>query len=122
MGYAVSWLLGNHDIDLTKPFAEAMIRWINRASLDHDWDIHDAEIGPSWVNLHIGIPVNTFVGEVVESLMKETNDRLLEALGLNPEHDLPLWVEGYSVSTPGRLFDEEEIEEFSEFYKEETLY
>ncbi|MCI0712845.1 MAG: response regulator [Chloroflexi bacterium] len=122
MGYAVTWLLGNHDIDLTKPFAEAMIRWMSRVSDEHDWDILDAKIGKSWVNLHIGIPVRTFVGEVVETLMKETNDRLLEALGLNPEHDLPLWVEGYSVSTPGRLFDEEEIEAFAEFYKQETLY
>lgn len=122
MGYAVVWLLGQHEIDLTKPFAEAMVRWIERMAQEHDWDIQEVEVGKSWVNVHISVPVKTYIGEVVSHLMNKTNHRLLEALGLDPENDLPLWFEGYCVSTPGRLFEHEEIREFAEYYKEETLY
>ena len=119
MSYGVLWLLDAADVNFNKPIANALSAWIYRLAADNDWDVHALEIGKGWINMHIEIPSQELVGKVLEAFMEDTNARLLNALGRDPDFDESLWIEGYSINTPGRLFTHGEIDFFMEYYERE---
>ena len=117
LSYGVLWLLDAADVNFNKPIANALSSWIYRLAAEHDWDVHGLEIGKAWVNIHLEIPAQELIGEVLDAFMDDTNVRLLNALGRDPDFEKSLWTEGYSINTPGRLFTNGEIELFNEYYE-----
>lgn len=114
-GYALLWLVQNENYALEGDLASAMERWLARSAIANDWDIIDVEIRPSWVNLHIEVPVNTLPSDVIGTLMTQTAQAMQDAKP-NGTENRALWSESYSVTTPGRLLQEREIERFMRFY------
>lgn len=121
MSYGVLWLLEVGDVKFNKPIANALSVWIYRLAAEQDWDVHGLEIGKGWVNIHLEIPTQELIGEVLNALMDDTNARLLNALGRDEQFDDGLWAEGYSINTPGRLFTAGEIELFTDYYQRDLM-
>ncbi|NDJ84647.1 MAG: response regulator [Chloroflexi bacterium] len=120
MGYAFLWLFSDPEVAASHDHQEALQRWLSRTADANDWDIIDLDIGARWINLQIEVPIKSIPGEIVYTLKEETQQHFNVALG-NQNGQFGLWSEGYSVTTPGRLFEPHEIERFIRYYEEQVI-
>lgn len=120
MGYACLWLLQTDQFSLTNSLADGMQRWLRRTADANDWDVIEAEVGESWVNLHLEVPIKTLPRQVIQTMMQSTQRSILEATGHDPETP-SIWASGYNVTTPGRLLSRREIERFIRFQAEQAI-
>ncbi len=121
IGYGCLWLAQNPDKGLADDLIAAIERWLRRAAQENNWDVIAVNIGPTWVNLHIEIPAQATPGDVVATLMQETQIRLYDAVGIDTESSPPVWADSYNLTMPGRLLEPDEIEAFIQYHIETTI-
>jgi REP element-mobilizing transposase RayT len=121
VGYACFWMLENENRRLDPTLTNALERWIHRTANKHDWDIIGIEIGDSWVNLHIEIPVKEIPSHVIYIFMESTAQHLTELAREDFQINTPIWAPSYTVTTPGRLLESYEIERFMHYYQQQSL-
>jgi REP element-mobilizing transposase RayT len=114
-------MLENENRRLDPTLTNALERWIHRTANKHDWDIIGIEIGDSWVNLHIEIPVKEIPSHVIYIFMESTAQHLTELAREDFQINTPIWAPSYTVTTPGRLLESYEIERFMHYYQQQSL-
>jgi CheY-like chemotaxis protein/REP element-mobilizing transposase RayT len=121
VGYACFWMLESDNQRLDPTLTNALERWILRTANKHDWDIIGVEIGDSWINLHIEIPVKEIPSHVIHTFMEATAQHLTELAKEDFQNNAPIWAPSYTVTTPGRLLESYEIERFMHYYQQQSL-
>lgn len=120
VGYACFWMLENENLRLDPTLGNALERWIYRTATKNDWDIIGIEIGDSWVNLHVEIPVKEIPSHVIHTFMEFTAQHLVELAKEDFQTEGFVWAPSYTVTTPGRLLESYEIERFMHYYQQQS--
>lgn len=121
VGYACFWMLDDENLRLDPTLTNALDRWIHRTANKHDWDVIDVEIGDSWINLHIEIPVKEIPSQVIYTFMQSTSQHLTDLAKEDFHPDSLIWATSYTITTPGRLLESYEIERFIHYYQHQSL-
>ncbi|PJF42846.1 MAG: hypothetical protein CUN55_09545 [Phototrophicales bacterium] len=111
-GYALAWLIENEEIVLHDELQQALETWLYRIAEENLWEIIALDIQDKWINLHIEAPAKEMPNVIAETLMQQTAQAIRDTYPALRDETIPIWSEGYSILTPGRLMSEREIERF----------
>lgn len=95
--------------------------WIRETAIQNEWDMIESDIHQSWINLHIEVPVDKLITEVIETLQQNSNQRFYESIEQSSEEHPFIWANAYNFQSDGRLLAQEEIDEFLRFYQQQAI-
>lgn len=111
--YTYIWLIRNPERPLTAEIAQAIVDGMDHHLGQEGWDIHTLHVFEDYVYLLAGVPGDTMANEVMNKLMG-LSARIAQQI--DPDIDAQtLWDDSYCVLTPGREFQQDEIQQFINF-------